>query len=616
MNKTKNSRLITTIISSIMAAFISKELLTQLLLSGKAFSNRSPYVQAGLLAIMSVFFFAIFWKLFPIAYSWIRHLHLPKSAYIILVLVLTVTIMSADLLKPGMISGYDTDYHLLRIESISEAIKLGQIPVRVNPLFLNGYGYASSLFYPDLFLYLPAVLRVFGLSMTLSMKVFLVLVFAVTFLSAYWCGRTIFQSNNTALLSAVIFSLSQYLLTNVYIRGAIGEVQAFMFLPLIAAGLYSLIFENFEKYWMLALGFIGLFYSHLISVLIAALIVASVSLFRARSILADKIRLGRIAKFILITLLTTIATWLPLFEQLQSGTFQFSQSTYMARASAVPLTAIFSASRKFTSNHVAFGLHTLVLCLSWFAARKLHSTEALSPFTGWGLGIGAVLLFIVSDKFPWEWISGPLNIIQFPWRLYSFAAIFFSFSIGGSLNAILPGNLRRLAVIMLIAFLGIPALWIGRSQHRELLPDHFLQAEHTFFINNGEWLPQGTEADMLRTASPQVLNDAGQAVPSSRAGHRFMINPADECETLDLPLIYYSGYAAKSIDADGTERPLVIKQTSPANTVRVVCPVNRASGTIMVSYAGTFLQHASLYLNLISLVAIGLVKRFKPDWLD
>ncbi len=71
------------------------------------------------------------------------------------------------------IGGHDIAYHLLRIESLKTGIQNGLPFLRVNMLFFNGQGYASSLFYPDLFLYIPALLRVAGVGINASCHIFI-----------------------------------------------------------------------------------------------------------------------------------------------------------------------------------------------------------------------------------------------------------------------------------------------------------------------------------------------------------------------------------------------------------------------------------------------------------
>ena len=54
--------------------------------------------------------------------------------------------------------GHDLLFHLFRIDGIADGLQSGQFPVRLYGNDLNGYGYGVSMFYPELFLYVPALL--------------------------------------------------------------------------------------------------------------------------------------------------------------------------------------------------------------------------------------------------------------------------------------------------------------------------------------------------------------------------------------------------------------------------------------------------------------------------
>ena len=96
-----------------------------------------------------------------------------EKSFVLGMVILIAIITGLPFLKPGL-GGHllDTLYHLLRIESVKEALLNGAYPARVNPLFLNGYGYGSSLFYSDITLVVPAILRLLGVSPILSWKIF------------------------------------------------------------------------------------------------------------------------------------------------------------------------------------------------------------------------------------------------------------------------------------------------------------------------------------------------------------------------------------------------------------------------------------------------------------
>ena len=77
----------------------------------------------------------------------------------------------APLISRYCINGHDIEYHLLRIESLKECILIGRPFLKVNTLFYGGAGYASTLFYSDLFMHIPALLRVIGVGIGKSFHI-------------------------------------------------------------------------------------------------------------------------------------------------------------------------------------------------------------------------------------------------------------------------------------------------------------------------------------------------------------------------------------------------------------------------------------------------------------
>ena len=78
--------------------------------------------------------------------------------YIVCYLVILL-IASIPLLNNYLIRGHDIYFHLMRIEGLAQGMKTGDFPVRIQPAWYGGYGYAVSVFYSDLFLYPVALLR-------------------------------------------------------------------------------------------------------------------------------------------------------------------------------------------------------------------------------------------------------------------------------------------------------------------------------------------------------------------------------------------------------------------------------------------------------------------------
>ena len=98
----------------------------------------------------------------------------------------------------------DICYHMLRIEGLKDGILDGQIPVVIFPEAISGNGFLNSM-YPYLFLYIPAVLRIFRVSLVLSYKFLIFLANVATVAGTYHCIKSVSKSRYAAILGATFY---------------------------------------------------------------------------------------------------------------------------------------------------------------------------------------------------------------------------------------------------------------------------------------------------------------------------------------------------------------------------------------------------------------------------
>lgn len=152
--------------------------------------------------------------------------------------VLIALVASIPLFCSYLVAGHDLVFHLYRIEGIADALVKGDFPVRLQYVQAEGLGYPVSICYGDLFLYLPAFLRLLGLSTAHAYALFAIMVNAATAAVAYLCFRRIFRTRALAVTGCALWVLSPYRLVDLYVRCAVGEYVAMTFLPLIVLGMY------------------------------------------------------------------------------------------------------------------------------------------------------------------------------------------------------------------------------------------------------------------------------------------------------------------------------------------------------------------------------------------
>ena len=162
------------------------------------------------------------------------------STEIFFVLFGTILFVSVPLYFGYLINGHDLQYHLLRIEGIKDGLLAGDFPIKIQSNWLKGNGYATAVFYGDLFLYIPAILRLCGFSIVQSYNIYVFLCNAATCVIAYFCFKGMSGRRKTAAVGAVLYTTSIYRLLDVYVRSSVGEYSAMTFLPMIAYGLWKI----------------------------------------------------------------------------------------------------------------------------------------------------------------------------------------------------------------------------------------------------------------------------------------------------------------------------------------------------------------------------------------
>lgn len=517
------------------------------------------------------------------------------------------------LLIPGIPRGHDLTFHLSRISAITDGLKLGEFPVRVYPNYFGGYGYANGLFYGDIFLYFPAVLCLLGLSVITSYKVFLFVCAICTALSSYICVKFISKSKFAATLAMILYTLSSYRAVDVYIRAAIGEVLAFIFIPIVILGLYEIIYNNKKKWYIITIGFTGLFLSHNISAVIMAGFTALILIISYKKILKEPNRLGYLTIAAIVTILLTSFFLIPMVEQLLTDKFVVNTQTVDTQiwTTTMPLYKIIFEvpySLLFLPGVSGIGIVFLVVV---FLRFKIKSDKSeIFKFSDICFGMGIISLLAVTKIFPWKIIIKvikQLAAIQLAWRLYLFATLFLSIS-GGIVILRYCKNIKtRIKISSIILVLSIFACSINMFAQYLFYGIVKIKGLHDvsiepYRIGLGEYLPEGTNKNEFYKRGDIITSNNNIEVEFERKGTNLDIefsNNYYDDTYIELPLIYYLGYEVAYYNGD--EKNILPISRGNNNIIRVDLQ-GYDEGKILVNYKGTRLQKITQYISCISLI--------------
>ena len=548
----------------------------------------------------------------------------PLTEKTMLFILMVSIIVSVPLLNSGFPQSTDLIFHLMRIEGIKESLVSGYLPARIYEYTLNGYGYGSGFFYPDLFLYIPAILRVLGFHILTAYKLFTLLCNFFSMLSMYLFVSRVAKSRFAGLIAAIFYSLAVYRLAVIYFRGALGEMQVFIFLPLVLWGLFDILNNQPDHWLVFAAGFSGLLLSHLIGLAISGVMTIFILLFYLDRIVKDRRIPIALGKAFLTTILLTTFFWAPMMEQILTSpikaNFLFSdQANQINRNYLLTLREIFSFFTNYSNiyQRFYFGYPLILIPLVYLlAVKKLRQQHSLFRFSLSLLLVGVIFLAAGTDRFPWEHFAWFYNRIQFPWRTLMVPVCCFA-ALGGLIwkelfkKRTVQVILATLAVCLIGAFPLFSNLMNQKMYHAE---DFQLESNR---ISGAEWLPINADGEFIDKNGNTVLASVSDFITKSfrRKGLSFSVDFEISSESaapilVEIPLLYYTGYRAR-LEQDGSDSLDLQVFQGPHGLTSTKIDPGIKSGTLFVWYAKTLVQRFSEGVSLITLILIILIHRRK-----
>lgn len=527
----------------------------------------------------------------------------------VIMLVLIVGVTGLPYLKSGLLGWVpDLMYHLLRVEAVKEALCGGDLFPRIYELFFQGYGYGSPLFYPDLFLIYPALLRILGFGPLATWKIFALSITALATCTTYFSFRYISRNWRFSMAGTFMLMLSQFYLADLIDRLGISEYLAFVFMPVLFAGIYDFFVYEGKRVYLLGIAFAGLLLSHTImtflGVVLTVLVFVAALLFpTTRRKVLNRSRLVRLGIIALLTLLSVSYYLFPMLEQMLDGEFGYQTPWTFVGSNAQPFSMFLRLTGYFDLiAYVGIGVPVLVLMVCCLCCGKVKNKWAYFFFFG-----GIAVLMAMTDIFPWKLLNHTLfNAIQFPYRLYPYGLG----AVCLGIVLILSEKCKRNAGMAAMG-IAILSLVFGVCQNTFLQWDKLTESvteeylyEHTNYVGMGEWLPANCSKWVVELeASDQIWSPAG-GIELCKDGYNQYSFAAEDgaCDTYILPLMYYKGYEAVLQTEDG-ERIELPTFGNESALVQITNDTQR-TGKIEVRYAGTTVQHISDMVSLLTVLGV------------
>lgn len=365
------------------------------------------------------------------------------------------------------------DTQVQRVFEMKKSLTDGMFPVRWVADLGYGYGYPIFNFYSPLPYYIGAFISFLGADALLATKLMIVASIVGSSFSMYLFAKE-FWGKVGGLFSAVLYLFAPYHALNTYVRGDVGELYAYFFIPLIFYGIWKYLQKEDFKFILIgALSFAGVIVSHNLSALMIApfvLVTVLIAFFIKRKFTLFAIPLLGIliSSFYFIPALlemgyTNIASIVGKNANYKDHFVclpQLWDSIWMYGGS-IP-GCIDGLSFRIGKIHILISTFSFALAL--LLLKKDKQKFFIILFSTIFLLVSVFFLLDISN-FLWEKIPF-MNYFQYPWRFLLMVSFFSSF-IGGSalyfLSKIISDSKYRLMLFFMFAFIVlIPIIYYSK----------------------------------------------------------------------------------------------------------------------------------------------------------
>lgn len=503
-----------------------------------------------------------------------------------------------------LILSTDGMFHFNRFNYIYQNVSQGTFNNSMYNSYLHEMGYPLGFFYPQLLLYPFALLSFLGISSTLAFKIIIGTMISGSAISMYSVAYKIAKKELVSgkfyllgVFSAILYAfvpilpfdglMMSYVFINAFIRMTIGELIAFVFFPIIFYGLY-LIFKKESGYKILVTGIVGVIYSHTLSLFMVAIVIIFYCLLNFRIILKNKEIFKELLLSLALALLLGVFQLLPMLEMMLHQDYLYN----IPLLNKAPLhKMVIFQIQSLISRKLNWQMLFFQIFLGLGIITMIYSLKGLYfKF----IGIGFFAFYMVTDLFPWYYLSEtPMSIIQFPFRFAFLFILLIGFGVPGIIqNKIKPIFLN--CFLCLLLTMSMAANIVSLNASKQIVDSTNYNTSNLKYgtvleIGSGmEYIPGNFD---IKGYSPKTgLN---RSVLNKQLQELIILAEKDDYL---LPKFYYKGYKIKK----GTEIIPYIR--SEFGLIQTLIPVKESE--VIIEYVGTPIQKISFSITLVSVIWI------------
>ncbi len=565
-----------------------------------------------------------------------------RSSQIIgLIPVTIVLLISATAALPfiwhGLPQSFDAPIHLARLGALDQALRQGELYPRWLPDLLLGHGYPVFNYYAPASYYLAVGLLRLGANAYGAYSGTFALLFLVAGVGMYRWARDLYGREIAAILAAVAYAFSPYLLLNAYIRGSLAEVCAQALLPWLFWAFRRLMLAERPAVYvpLAALTLGGIAVSHNITLLfVPPVLLAYLVVLGLKTGFTSTTR-GSVVVSLLLAMGISAFFWLPVLAErdlLSNTGYAIARDGWLP-ANIWQWNNFLQTTLAYTYNFtrpVQVGIMQSLLALVGFVlavGKPNRDPQAATRRSELWL-LGGVALVASALVGAWAlpiWQSSEiLTLVQFPWRLLTIVSLPMALAVGGLTYGIQQrwGQVVvGTSVLMLIVWAHYPRLEqipVYDAQSMAITPDRIAQIEQYKGAEEGgentssvqEFKPRWVARNLVLETPGETIGETTESVDNTTepAELEIRVDQSNDWEkevTVDAQAatmlrfnqFYFPGWELQSDAGVGALYP-------STNLGLLTTQLTPGSQTISLGWRGTGVQHLSVGITLVALALL------------
>ena len=511
------------------------------------------------------------------------------SGKIIIFSVLSLFPVLLMIQTKSIVFGDDFYFHLSRLSSLLDSVSGGDIFPFIHSESLMGQGYGYGFYYSNLFYYPFVLFRLLGFNATVSYLMFVFLTNFIKCIISYCSFLMISKNKESSIIFTILYALTLYHFIDIGQRSALSEFVALAFLPLVIAGIITIVSQDEKQWWVLSIGMTFVIYAHLLTGIICVIFVF-LFMFLNLKILVDVKRVLSLVKATVLTILLTIALFVPLFEQMMNLDLVVGNYKWVSMYQGT--TSVLGMLQTLLTYDGYANLGVISLIMIFFIVVKIREISNLNKKL---LIVLTIFFIMLLPYFPWKQLQNTfLDIIQFPWRFLGIITLIITW-----IFVSLKEKRSVVIVLITISILNIYSFNQKIVSDYPLMEFDDLNRINSNLLKGNEFLHLGADPGILYFHGGKILvnGDIASNLEVSYPKQNqisFYFSDYEEKE-YTIPKIYYMGYLIYA-----TEDVTIVNMGFDQNGQVVVTA--KGEGIITLYYKRTLLQNVSAGISTFSLI--------------